>query len=165
MPFRRMEGEPGAEVQVDFGPGAPVVIPEGEALPVGVKTRRGRTHIFRIVLSHSRKAYREGVYRQTTEDFIRGLEHAFGHVGGVPRTRVVDPLKAAVIPADGYDPDLNPKIRSFCESAARPVESPWRQARFAVANTTARGSCRPGRPRRVTRARSSGSWVMRRTRP
>ena len=37
LPFRRMECDPGAEAQVDFGTGAPVVIPEGEPLPVGVK--------------------------------------------------------------------------------------------------------------------------------
>jgi transposase len=113
--FRRMECEPGAEVQVDFGTGAPVIIPDGEPLPVGVKTRRRRTHVFRMVLSHSRKAYSEAVYRQTTENFIRCLENAFWHFGGVPKTLVVDNLKAAVIQADWYDPDINWKIRSFCE--------------------------------------------------
>jgi transposase len=115
LPFRRMECEPGAEVQVDFGAGAPVIIPEGEPLPLGVKTRRRKTHVFRIVLSHSRKAYSEVVYRQTTEDFIRCLENAFWHFGGVPRTLVIDNLKAAVTRADWYDPDINWKVRSFCE--------------------------------------------------
>ena len=57
LPLRRMECAPGQEAQADFGTGAPVVIPEGEPLPVGVKTRRRRTHVFRMVLSHSRKAY------------------------------------------------------------------------------------------------------------
>lgn len=115
LPFRRMECEPGAEAQVDFGTGAPVVIPEGEPLPVGIKTRRRKTHVFRMVLSHSRKAYSEVVYRQTTENFIRCLENAFWYFGGVPRTLVIDNLKAAVSQADWYDPDLNWKIRSFCE--------------------------------------------------
>jgi transposase len=114
LPFRRMECEPGQEAQVDFGTGAPVVIPEGQPLPPGVKTRRRRTHVFRIVLSYSRKAYSEAVYRQTTDDFIRCLENAFHHFGGVPRTLVIDNLKAAVTKADWYDPELNPKIQSFC---------------------------------------------------
>jgi hypothetical protein len=109
-----MECEPGQEAQVDFGTGAPVVIPEGQPLPPGVKTRRRRTHVFRIVLSYSRKAYSEAVYRQTTDDFIRCLENAFHHFGGVPRTLVIDNLKAAVTKADWYDPELNPKIQSFC---------------------------------------------------
>ncbi len=115
LPYRRIECEPGAEAQVDFGTGAPVVIPDGEPLPLGVKTRRRKTHVFRIVLSHSRKAYSEVVYRQTTEDFIRCLENAFWHFGGVPRTLVIDNLKAAVTKADWYDPEINWKIRSFCE--------------------------------------------------
>lgn len=114
LPFRRMECKPGAEAQVDFGTGAPVVIPEGEPLPVGVKTRRRKTHVFRIVLSHSRKAYSEAVYRQTAEDFIRCIENAFWHFGGVPETLVIDNLKAAVKNPDWFDPELNPKIQSFC---------------------------------------------------
>lgn len=115
LPYRRMECEPGAEVQVDFGTGAPVIIPEGEPLPLGVKTRRRKTYVFRMVLSHSRKAYSEVVYRQTTESFIRCLENAFWRFGGVPRTLVIDNLKAAVSKADWYDPDLNPKITDFCK--------------------------------------------------
>ena len=31
LPFRRMECEPGAEAQVDFGQGAPVIGPDGNA--------------------------------------------------------------------------------------------------------------------------------------
>lgn len=114
LPFRRMECAPGAEAQVDFGTGAPVVTPEGEPLPVGAKTRRRKTHVFRIVLSHSRKGYSESVYRQTTDEFIRCLENAFHHFGGVPQTLVIDNLKAAVTRADWYDPELNPKLQSFC---------------------------------------------------
>jgi len=67
------------------------------------------------VLSHSRKGYSEVVYRQTTEDFLRCLEGAFRHFGGVPRRVVLDNLKAAVTKADWFDPELNPKVRSFGE--------------------------------------------------
>ena len=76
LPFRRMECEPGEEVQVDFGTGIPIVQPDG---------KRRRTHVFRMVLSHSRKGFSEVVYRQTTEEFIRCLEDAFWHFGGVPK--------------------------------------------------------------------------------
>ena len=106
LPFRRMECRPGEEAQVDFGTGASVVKPDG---------KRKRTHVFRIVLSHSRKAYSEAVYRQTTDDFIRCIENAFHHFGGIPKTLVIDNLKAAVIKADWFDPELNPKILAFCE--------------------------------------------------
>src|ERR1700730_14392090 len=103
-PFRRLECPAGEEAQVDFGSGAPIVTPEG---------RRRRTYVLRIVLSHSRKAYSEAVYRQSTEDFIRCLEDAFWHFGGVPQRLVLDNLKAAVTKADWFDPELNPKVQAL----------------------------------------------------
>jgi transposase len=105
LPYRRMECEPGAEAQVDFGTGAAIVMPNG---------KRRRPHVFRIVLSFSRKAYSEAVYRQTTEEFIRAIENAFWHFGGVPKTLVIDNLKAGVKKPDWYDPELTPKIQEFC---------------------------------------------------
>lgn len=105
LPFRRMESEPGQEAQVDFGQGAWVV----EA------GRRRRPHVLRVILSCSRKGYTEAFWQQTTENFIRGLENAFRHFGGVPRTLVIDNLRAAVSKADWFDPQLNPKVLSFCE--------------------------------------------------
>jgi transposase len=105
VPFRRMETAPGQEAQVDFGTGAPIV---------GADGKRRRTHVFRIVLSHSRKGYSEAVYRQTTEDFIACMENAFRHFGGVPRTLVIDNLRAAVVHPDWYDPELVPRLEAFC---------------------------------------------------
>jgi transposase len=104
LPFRRIEVEPGAELQVDFGQGA-WVIEEG---------KRRRPYLFRAVLSHSRKGYSEAVWRQTTEMFIRCLENAFRYFGGVTRTVIIDNLKAAVSRADWFDPELNPKLEEFC---------------------------------------------------
>ena len=104
LPFRRIECGPGEEAQVDFGTGAPVVMPDG---------KRKKTHVFRVVLSHSRKAYSEVVYRQTTESFVRCLENAFWHFGGVPQRIVLDNLRAAVTKADWFEPELNPQVQSF----------------------------------------------------
>jgi transposase len=106
IPFRRMECMPGDESQVDFGTGAPVIRPDG---------RRQRPHVLRVVLSFSRKGYSEAIYHQSTDAFLRCLENAFWHFGGVSRTVVIDNLKAAVKNADWYDPDIHPKIQSFCE--------------------------------------------------
>jgi transposase len=111
-PFRRMECEPGVECQVDFGKGAPV---QPAADKSGKRPRRRRPHVLRVVLSHSRKAYSEAVWRQTTEEFIRCIENAFWHFGGVPQTLVLDNLRAAVSKADWFDPEINPKVQSFCE--------------------------------------------------
>jgi hypothetical protein len=98
-----MECAPGEEAQVDFGTG-PWVTEEG---------RKRRTHVLRITLSHSRKSYSEAIFRQTTENFIRCLENAFRAFGGVPSVLVLDNLKAAVIKADWFDPDVTPKIVAF----------------------------------------------------
>jgi transposase len=103
LPFRRLECAAGQELQVDFGQGA-WVVEDG---------KRRKTHLFRGVLSHSRKGYSEAVWRQTTESFIRCLENNFRHIGGVPATVVIDNLKAGVLQADWYDPELNPKLEEF----------------------------------------------------
>lgn len=100
----RIEVAPGEEVQVDFGVGAPIHSSDG---------RRRKTWVFRIVLSYSRKAYSEAVFHQDTETFLRCLENAFRHFGGVTQTINLDNLKAAVLKFDFADPDLNPKLREF----------------------------------------------------
>lgn len=107
LPFRRMESEPGEESQVDFGQGAPTK-------RIG-KLQRRRPHLFRIVLSFSRKAYSEVVWQQTTEEFIRCIENAFWFFGGVTKTLLLDNLRAAVSKADWFDPVLNPKFAAFCQ--------------------------------------------------
>jgi len=104
VPFVRMEVAAGTEAQVDFGQGAWVM----------VDGKRKRPHLFRIILSHSRKGYSEVVWQQTTESFIRCLENAFRYFGGVPRTLIIDNLRAAVTRADWYDPELNAKVEEFC---------------------------------------------------
>lgn len=101
----RIECEPGEELQVDFGVGAPLVGLDG-------KTRR--TWLFRAVLSHSRKGYSEVVVRQDAETFLRVIENAVRSFGGVPRLLNFDNLKAAVLKADWYDPIVNPKLADFC---------------------------------------------------
>jgi len=103
LPFWCMECPPGEELQVDFGKGAWLV----------ENGRRRKTHLFRCMLGCSRKGYTEAVWRQDTETFIRAIENAFRHFGGVTRTVVIDKLKAGVIRADWYDPDLNPKLEEF----------------------------------------------------
>jgi transposase len=101
----RMEARPGEEVQVDFGLGAPIC--EGSSQP-------RRSWVFRMVLSYSRKAYCEAVVRQDTETFLRCLENGLRAFGGVPLLLNLDNLKAAVLKADWFDPEINPKLADFC---------------------------------------------------
>lgn len=103
---RRMEVAAGEEAQVDFGTGAWITTVDG---------KRRRSWVFRIVLSHSRKAYSEAVFYQNAEAFIGALENSFRYFGGVPKTLVIDNLKAAVKQADWYDPEIHPKLQSFAQ--------------------------------------------------
>jgi transposase len=101
----RMECRPGEEMQVDFGLGAPIDDGKGG-------TRR--TWVFRVVLSYSRKGYSEAVLRQDTETFLRCLENALRSFGGAPLLLNLDNLKAAVLQANWFDPEINPKLAEFC---------------------------------------------------
>ena len=101
----RIECQPGEEVQVDFGLGAMIGEAEG---------RRRRSWVLRMVLSYSRKGYSEAVMRQDTETFLRCLENGFRYFGGVAAVLNLDNLKAAVLKADWYDPEINPKLADFC---------------------------------------------------
>ena len=100
LPFRRMETAPGKEVQVDYGAGAWVRDSQG---------KRRRTHLFRIVLSCSRKCYSEVSHTQDTESFIRALENAFQFFGGSTETVVIDNLKAGVITPLPLRPGAQPQ--------------------------------------------------------
>lgn len=102
----RMECEPGQEAQIDYGT---VYALQGDS------GRARKVHVLLVSLSHSRKPYVEAVLRQTSESFIRCLENAFRYFGGVPQRLCPDNLGAAVKKADWYEPELNPKLRSFAE--------------------------------------------------
>ena len=57
----------------------------GPARGSSMKTgKRRRSHVFRAVLCCSRKGYSEATFDQKTETFLRCLENAFRHFGGVP---------------------------------------------------------------------------------
>lgn len=106
LPFRRLECDPGAELQVDFGIGAKCQNAQGKWI---------KTHVFRAVLSHSRKGYSEAVTQLTIERFIQVLENTFWRLGGVPTVVVFDKRSCAVKHADWYDAKLHPKINDFCK--------------------------------------------------
>jgi transposase len=100
----RMEVEPGEEAQIDYGTMMLIEDEDG---------RLKRAQLLRVTLSFSRKSYSEATLRQDTESFIRGLENALRHFGGVPARLCPDNLKAAILKADWHDPQANPKLLSF----------------------------------------------------
>lgn len=102
----RLECEPGQEAQIDYGT---------VSLPLGEGGRPRKVHVLVVTLSFSRKCYVEATLRQNSESFLRCLENAFRYFGGVPQRLCPDNLAAAVKKADWYEPEINPKLRSFAE--------------------------------------------------
>ena len=101
--FLRLQTKPGQEAQVDFAQG-PMVMEQGKLK---------RSWFFKLTLSHSRHSYEELVFRQDLETFIRCHEHAFHSFGGVPAEVKIDNLKAGILQAHLYEPQLNPGYLAF----------------------------------------------------
>jgi transposase len=70
----------------------------GEVIPVNV---------FVGCLPFSDYTFIIAVKHQTTEDFLYALARCLEHLGGCPKILVPDNLKAAVVKADPYEPELN----------------------------------------------------------
>lgn len=101
-----LEHKAGDKVFVDFaGKRLSVVDPaSGELKPV---------EFFIAVLGCSQLTYAQAVASQRTEDFIEALQNALRYFGGVPAAIVPDNLKAAVIRADRYEPQINETLSDF----------------------------------------------------
>jgi transposase len=72
-----------------------------------------RAQIFAAVLGASRLTWFEAVESQTTDDLIYCCIHALEYFGGATQAIVPDNLKAAVIKAHRYSPQLNQNFEGF----------------------------------------------------
>jgi len=100
-----LEHPPGEEAQVDFFQGPPTF--DGQC------GRWRRPWIFRMTLSCSRHGYAEPMWSQDRRSFLRAHEHAFQFFAGVPKTVRHDNLKAAVVRACLYDPEISELYLAF----------------------------------------------------
>jgi transposase len=103
----RIEVEPGAEAQVDFGFAGEFLDPE--------RGRVRRAWVFVMTLSCSRHQYAELVFDQTVATWLRLHRAAFEFFGGVPRRVVLDNLRAAIVHAALYDPEVQRSYRDCAE--------------------------------------------------
>jgi transposase len=103
----RVETAPGEEAQVDFGPAGQMLDPD--------QGRLRRAWAFVMTLSFSRHQYVAFVFDQTVATWCRGHRAAFEFFGGVPRRVVPDNLKAAIIRATLYDPEVQRVYRECAE--------------------------------------------------
>jgi len=100
-----LEHPPGKEAQLDFFKGPPTLHP--------ADGHWHRPWILRVTLSCSRHGYEEAIWTQDRVHFFRALEHAFLDFGGVPQVVRHDNLKAAIVRACLYDPDLSELYAAF----------------------------------------------------
>lgn len=111
VPERRLVGvmfsAPGEEAQVDFFQGPPTLHTESG--------QWRRPWIFRMTLCCSRHGYEEAVWDQKLATFLQLHERAFRDLGGVPKLVRHDNLKAAVVRACLYDPEVHPVYAAFAE--------------------------------------------------
>jgi transposase len=122
----RLEVDPGAEAQVDFGYGG--LFRDRE------QDRLRRAWAFVMTLSCSRHQYAELVFDQTVATWLRLHRAAFEFFGGVPRRVVLDNLRAAIVQSSGWGierrrkrvrmPSRGPRERDA--QSARRDRGPWR---------------------------------------
>lgn len=103
----RLEVGPGEEAQVDFGSAGQFLDPESG--------RMRRAWVFVMTLSFSRHQYAELVFDQTVETWRRLHRAAFEFFGGVPRRVGPDNLRAALVHAALYDPEVQRSYRECAE--------------------------------------------------
>jgi transposase len=103
----RLEVAPGAEAQVDFGFAGEVLDPAAG--------RIRRAWVFVMTLAFSRHQYAEAVFDQEVGTWLRLHRAAFDFFLGVPRRIVLDNLRAAIVHAALYDPEVQRSYREFAE--------------------------------------------------
>jgi transposase len=101
--FDRLSFLPGEEMQVDYGEGAPTMVPGTANAP-----RYKKPRLFVATLRHSRRSFRRVVWKSSQQVWAQLHEQAFRYFGGCPQYVVLDNLKEGVLKPDLYEPELNP---------------------------------------------------------
>lgn len=102
----RQHHDPGDMMFIDYTGGKMTYLDRGEVKNV---------EVYVAILGASQLTYVEACESQKQEDFIRATERALRYFGGAPRALVPDNLKAAVLKASKYEPELNPLFDDFTE--------------------------------------------------
>ena len=91
--------KPGERAEIDYADGIDILDPAtGEVR---------RTEFFVGVLCHSRYAFAEFTWTQSSQDFLESHVNMFEFFGGTPKLLSPDNLKSAVTKAHRYDPVIN----------------------------------------------------------
>jgi transposase len=105
-PSAILEHQPGEKLFIDFA-GDTVAYIDRETGEIR------QAQVFVACFPYSDYTFVMAVRSQSTDDFLYALCCALRHLGGSPKILVPDNLKAAVIKADKYEPDLNRLMDDF----------------------------------------------------
>ena len=106
--LRVADGEPGAELQVDFGKMGLVFDP--------ATGRRRVCWALIFTACYSRHCFVWLSFRQTTEAVIAGFEAAWAFFGGVFKVVIPDNLSAVITKADRLDPRFNQAFIEYAQA-------------------------------------------------
>lgn len=100
----RFESRPGDQLQIDFG-----------VKRVEIAGRSCKVHVFVSTLGYSRRQFAAAYRDETQRSWMDGMERAFRHYGGVPRTVLMDnPTALVARPRSGSRPPVfNERLRAF----------------------------------------------------
>jgi transposase len=102
----RQEHRAGEKLFVDYaGVGIKIVDPTTGSV--------AEAPVFVAALGASNFTYAEACEGQDSQSWIQAHMHTYEYIGGVSAVTVPDNLKAGVIDADFYEPDLNPAYREM----------------------------------------------------
>lgn len=98
--------QPGEKLFVDFaGKKLQYIDPDtGEVI---------QCQVFVACMPYSDYSFAMAVPTQGIDDFLHALACCLSHLGGVPKVLVPDNLKAAIIKASRYEPDINRALEDF----------------------------------------------------
>ena len=105
-PTAHIEHNPGEKLYIDFA---------GDTVEY-VDRQTGCIHkaqVFVATLPYSDYTFAMATASQMTDDFLHALSCCLASLGGSPKVVVPDNLKAAVIKADKYEPELNRVMEDF----------------------------------------------------
>lgn len=108
------DGDPGVELQVDFG--------RLGLIPDPARGARRVTHGLLFTAVYSRHMFIFPTHRQTLDEVIAGFEAAWAFFSGVFKVIVPDSMKAIVDQADNLDPRLNDAFREYAQARGFAVD-------------------------------------------
>jgi len=105
-PTAHIEHNPGEKLYIDFA-GDTIEFVDRETGCIQ------KAQVFVAALPYSDYTFAMATVSQTTDDFLYALSCCLSSLGGCPKIVVPDNLKAAVVKADRYEPDLNRVLEDF----------------------------------------------------